>query len=589
MTGAEPEPTTLRAAVEAATAVRHPGATAQPARFALILRDTDDPVARRAQVAADLAPLGGTVEPLSTLDPQVLVAEFPERAFAGDDGAAFDAADRFRRRFDLAAAEPDLPTDVFPEPDRPGRALEEDVSGFPPGCFAPENTALPAAWAIDAVRAPQAWAFSVAGGRPDRGRGAVLAQPDTGITPHPELADVVRVAGFDVLDNDPDPTDPLDGQNPGHGTATASVAVSGPAGTVTGSAPAATHMAIRAVESVVRITQVSVARAIDWAVDHGAHVISMSLGGIFSFTLHRALRRAVAADVVVLAAAGNCVGVVVWPAAYDECLAVAGVDQAGARWRGSSHGAAVDLAAPAENVWRADVAGGVSPSQGTSYAVALTAGVAALWLAHHGRANLIAAARARGETVQDMFRRLAMASARRPPGWDSFDMGAGIVDAAALLAADLDLGRGRELVPPPAEPEAAAALGVAALAAAEIGPARAAQDPPDWYRYGPEISARLLAARLARADAAGPRDEAPAGLPAPSPGLDAAVGNPALRTALGLDGGDAEAFDPETPETADPETADPETADPETADPETVGTPDTAAGPRAAELGRGRR
>ena len=65
----------------------------------------------------------------------------------------------------------------------------------------------------------------------------------------------------------------------------------------------------------------------------------------------------------------------------------------------------------------------------------LTAGVAALWLAQHGRANLVAAARDRGETLQAMFLRLVRATARRPESWDPFEMGAGIVDAAALLAA----------------------------------------------------------------------------------------------------------------------------------------------------------
>jgi hypothetical protein len=51
-----------------------------------------------------------------------------------------------------------------------------------------------------------------------------------------DAVDASVVPGVDVLDNNADPTDPLDGANPGDGTATASVVVSGPAGTVTGSA-----------------------------------------------------------------------------------------------------------------------------------------------------------------------------------------------------------------------------------------------------------------------------------------------------------------------------------------------------------------
>ena len=292
---------------------------------------------------------------------------------------------------------------------------------------------------------PAAWAFSTAQGRPGRGLGVVIAQPDTGVVAHAELDGVVRVGGWDVLDHDPDPTDPLDGLNPGHGTGTASVVVSPESRVVAGSAPAASHMPIRTVTTVVQVTQVAVAEAIGHAVDSGAHVITMSLGGLPAAVLERAVRRAVAADVIVLAAAGNCVRTVVWPARYAECVAVAGTNAADGMWRGTCRGPAVDIAAPGQNVLKAEVASGtaVGQGQGTSYAVALIAGVAALWLAHHGRADLLAAARARGETLQDMFLRLLQATARRPAGWDSGEMGAGIADARALLAADLDAGRAR--------------------------------------------------------------------------------------------------------------------------------------------------
>ena len=521
-------------AVQAATGTLHEGAPAPPARYILVLRPTDDPVVRRMEIAGAMAAIGGSVRPFSTLDPQLVVVWFPGRGFV-DPGAAFGAANRFTEAFDLAAAEPDLPSDFFPEADRDAGFVVEDVGGFPLGCFVPDEPDLPAAWAIDAIAAPAAWEFSVANQRPDRGRGIVVAQPDTGVVPHPELAGISAVPGFDVLGNDSDPTDPLDGQNPGHGTGTASVVVSGISGTVTGSAPAISHMPIRAINSVVQITLGTVAEAVDWAVERGAHVITMSLGGFFSFSMQRALRRAVQADVIVLAAAGNCVGTVVWPARFDECIAVAGVDARGVKWRGSCSGSAVDVSAPAQNVWRAAVPNGVGRSQGTSFAVALTAGVAALWLAHHGRANLVAAARARGETLQDMFRRMVGATARRPDGWDSFEMGAGIVDARALLAADLDVDRDRESVSPPADPRVAAALTVASLAAEEIGPAEALRDPPDWYTYGPELS-WLLLQRARDRGAGGLVEEEAADRPVPSDDLDGAVGNPALRDALGLGG-----------------------------------------------------
>jgi hypothetical protein len=331
----------VRDAVDAASDQRYPGTSAQPARFALVLDALDDPVARAQAIAGVLGPIGATIEPLSTLDRGVLVAAFPDRTFAGPNGAAFAAAHRFQGVFDLEAAEPDLPTDLFPDDIVPDEFVEEDAEGFPAECWAPAEASLPA-WAITSITAPEAWTFSQA----SSGQG-----------------------------------------------------------------------------------------------------------------------------------------------------------------------------------------------QGTSSAVALAAGTAALWLSHHGRANLIRAARARGETLPDMFRRVAGATARRPSGWDSFSMSSGIVDAHALLSAtDFDLDRDRESAAAPAGLRESAALGVASLAAEEIGPAAAIQDPPDWYRHSPELSWLLLQGR---------RDLRPDGVlvrttpddqRVPSRDLDNAVSNPVLRDAVGLGG-----------------------------------------------------
>ena len=188
--------TEVQEAVQAATATLHEGASAPPARFMLLLKPTDDPVARHAEIAEAVAPLGATVRPFSTLDPQLLVVQFPDRAFAVRGGAAFAAAHRFTEAFDLAGAEPDLPSDLFPEANPDQGFVIEDVRGFPLGCFVDDEPALPPAWAIDAIAAPAAWDFSVANQRPDRGRGIVVAQPDTGRRPASRAGRHQLGAGF---------------------------------------------------------------------------------------------------------------------------------------------------------------------------------------------------------------------------------------------------------------------------------------------------------------------------------------------------------------------------------------------------------
>jgi hypothetical protein len=174
----------------------------------------------------------------------------------------------------------------------------------------------------------------------------------------------------------------------------------------------------------------------------------------------------------------------------------------------------------------------VGQGQGTSFAVALTAGVAALWLAHHGRANLIGAARARGETLQTMFRRIVMATSRRPANWDAFTMGAGIVDARALLEADLDVGRDRESTP---QPNSAAIRDEIALQSflLETAGVEAATADVNLSRFGPEIATAILRRNLEAPDASG--NETAASLVAVSSQLAAAL-PPALATQLGVGG-----------------------------------------------------
>src|SRR3954469_5706806 len=534
--------TTAATLVRGGTTERRSGE--QPAaRFALLLAADQDPAALRQRLLVELSSLRASVAPLSRLDPRVLVAEMRDRTFEGSPRAAvFGAAHGLAEHLGVDEAEPDLPTPYFPVPPPPAvsPAVNASAAAFPPGCWVPEEPDLPVGWALERIDAAGAWALSEKAGKPVRGQGVVIAQPDTGVTAHAELEQALSGVGWDTLDDDSDPTDPLTGKNPGHGTGTASVAVSRAVLEVSGSAPEALLMPIRAVSSVVEITQVSVAAAIDWAGDHGAAVITMSRGGLPSMSLHRALRRAVAADVIVLAAAGNCVRAVVWPARYDECIAVAGTDARAHMWQGSCGGAAVDVAAPAQNVYRASVppggppGAGIGQGQGTSYAVALTAGVAAVWLAHHGRDNLLRDAHARGETVQAMFVRILRASARRPAGWDDSDLGAGIVDARGLLAADLELGLGVPTAVTAAvtgDPREVARRSVRSLVAETVGPA-AADDPAfDWDRHGAELAAALLdrqlGARAVRSDGSS--------VPAVSPELAADLTNPALRAALRLD------------------------------------------------------
>ena len=189
---------------------------------------------------------------------------------------------------------------------------------------------------------------------------------------------------------------------------------------MTGSAPEAMLVPIRCTDDVKIFDGTPLAAAIEHATLSDCDVITMSLGGLPSLAVHAAARAAVNKGAIVLAAAGNCVRLVVYPARYDEVIAVAGINVADRPWLGSSRGRSVDIAAPAELVWRAqrqrveDPITAVSGGQGTSFAVALTAGVAALWLSHHGRDTVRAEAGRRGIPVHTLFKTALQATSRKP-------------------------------------------------------------------------------------------------------------------------------------------------------------------------------
>jgi Subtilase family len=372
---------------------------------------------------------------------------------------AHDAVQQLLETGIFRAVEADLPVTAYASLRAGG---EEDESGGPDddgqGAFG-NDPHLPgserSSWARDAIRCTQAWAVPVPQGGAARGRGVLVGHPDTGYTLHPglgrEALDLRK--DRDVIDGDDNARDPMVPPDespwavpsPGHGTKTASVIVGRGTETdgVVGVAPEAVVVPIRAVESVVQLFDSDVARAVDHARVAGCDVVSMSLGGKGFFGLREAIQRAVDSGMIVMAAAGNKVGIVVAPASYDNCLAVAASGIGDLPWPGTSRGGAVDVTAPGWSVHVATFRWNTSPptnvvdrSSGTSYAVAHLAGVAALWLAHHGRD--VVRARYGKKNVQAAFlTALRGGGHRRPRGWDVTQLGMGIVDAEALLRAPL--------------------------------------------------------------------------------------------------------------------------------------------------------
>src|SRR3954466_3700465 len=130
-------------------------------------------------------------------------------------------------------------------------------------------------------------------------------------------------------------------------------------------------------------TTADVANCITWDADQGVRVISMSLGGGDSTTLHQAVQYAWknGNGALIVAAAGNDGDATLnYPAAYSEVVSVAATDNHDARASFSNANSDVEIAAPGVNVLSTygDSNTSYTTLSGTSMATPPVAGVGAV-------------------------------------------------------------------------------------------------------------------------------------------------------------------------------------------------------------------
>jgi subtilisin family serine protease len=323
-----------------------------PMRRVLVLRDTG--------VAALGEPLSAPAAWDSAYDRLKIVGRPPSPA-AGDLSALTDAGVR------VMMVEPDLVW-IDEDLDRALGALDGGpgpaVSGTRHHVSAPADGHWPR-------RQPPGWHLRAAeldGGRalvenrlPGQTKRVVIGHFDTGFTAcddrglPPDLRrneswdfTAIGCSGDECAPNpggeDRKPTRRLNAR--GHGTGTLSILAGGPIevddpdgplAMTLGGAPFARVVEYRLAEFVAIWEPSVVASALNWAAKHDVDVVSMSMGGLPSFTLHQAVNIAYCRGVAMFAAAGNNVGfgnplvplssprTTVFPARYDRVMSVVGV------------------------------------------------------------------------------------------------------------------------------------------------------------------------------------------------------------------------------------------------------------------------
>jgi len=227
--------------------------------------------------------------------------------------------------------------------DLPGVAqADPDVLYFPTRIDTPVvDPGLSLQWNLDAIHASAAWE------RGATGQDVVVAVVDTGFV-YGGIDAPTLIDGYDAVDNDADPSDTTSGFS--HGTHVAgTVAQRANTGVgYSGVAYDAVVMPIR-VGDETGMPAYAIGAGIRYAVDNGADVINLSLGGDSrSPVIESAVAYAVEAGVIVVAASGNDAydDKVSYPAAYDGVIAVGATNRRNHQASYSNGGAALDIVAP---------------------------------------------------------------------------------------------------------------------------------------------------------------------------------------------------------------------------------------------------
>ncbi|MFB6392062.1 type VII secretion-associated serine protease mycosin [Polymorphospora lycopeni] len=275
-------------------------------------------------------------------------------------------------------------------------------------------------WHLDFLRVSEAHEIS-------RGQGITVAVIDTGVEPHPDLRKNL-LRGFDLVEGGSG-----DGRQDrsSHGTGMAGlIAAHGQAERdgILGIAPQAKILPIRDETERIKGDADSIAGGIETAITEGAKVVNISSSSGPSPRLRSAIDRAMRADILIFASAGNFPedSVVTFPAILEGVVAVGAVDRNGNHSPTSVTGSKVEIVAPGVDIVSTGLNGGYRKGTGTSGAAAIVSGAAALVRSKFP--DLSAA--------EVVHRLTATAVDKGPPGRDE-QYGYGVLDLVAALTADV--------------------------------------------------------------------------------------------------------------------------------------------------------
>jgi subtilisin family serine protease len=235
------------------------------------------------------------------------------------------------------------------------------------------------------------------GDRSQWGRGVTIAILDTGVGADPTFGPG-RVSTLDIGLG----AAPGTAADDGHGTSVASLAA-GKAPDAGGVAPGANLLSIRVTDASGTSDIFTLAQGIVAAVDAGAKVVNVSMGGYGTdAALTNAITYATDHGAVIVAAAGNDQAAQLnWPAADPRVISVGAVDKAEQQVTFSNSGPQLQLTAPGYGVQTAWLDGQRAYVDGTSASAPLVSGSIAALLSQNPELTPAQAAQLLTQTASD--------------------------------------------------------------------------------------------------------------------------------------------------------------------------------------------
>jgi subtilisin family serine protease len=229
-------------------------------------------------------------------------------------------------------------------------------------------------WGLRDIHIPEAHKHTL-------GEGIKIAVVDSGKSEHSEVADAIL--GAKNFSDSPQ----IEDRN-GHSTfCSGIIAARQNSDGIIGVAPKAQLYFSKATGDSGSGSPSALVNGIQWAIQQGVDIISISAGMFFDFKpLHQIVKKAYQRNIIIVAAAGNSGGRyydIAFPARYPEVIGVAAYDQRRQVAPFSSRGINVDFAFPGVDIYSTYLNNGYAKMNGTSFSCPIMAGVCALILARH--------------------------------------------------------------------------------------------------------------------------------------------------------------------------------------------------------------